>query len=67
MINKKELLLISFTVFLTVLAWVVSDIYHASKVKSILRGFPTPTSLEMRFDPKVFDVLRQRSYDTDLH
>lgn len=67
MINKKELLLISFTVFLTVLAWVIADIYHASKVKGILEGLPTSTSLDIKFDPKVFDTLRQRSYDTGLH
>jgi hypothetical protein len=33
--NKKEFFLISLTVFLIVLAWLVADIYHVSQQEKI--------------------------------
>lgn len=61
--NKKEFLLISFTIFLTVLAWVIADIYHSTKIKSILQDLPTVQSLKLNFDEKIFEELRKREYE----
>ncbi len=58
--NRKEFLIISFTIFLTVLAWVLADIYHASKMRQLLETVPAASSLEIRFDEKVFDSLRAK-------
>ncbi len=58
--NRKEFLIISFTVFLTVLAWVLADIFHAKKTKNILPGTFVNESLTIKFDPELFDKLREK-------
>jgi hypothetical protein len=60
--NRKEVFFISLTIFLTVLAWVLSDIYHTLKLKSV-KSLPSASSLEIRFDPEIFDVLRKKAYE----
>lgn len=57
--NQKELFLISSTVFLTIVAWVVFDLYGIKK--------STPTDAEIdsvrldySIDTKVFEVLRNK-------
>ncbi|MBP7967039.1 hypothetical protein KAZ66_02085 [Candidatus Woesebacteria bacterium] len=57
--NQKELFLISSTVFLTIVAWVVFDLYGIQK--------STPTDadidsvrLDYSIDTNVFEVLRNK-------
>ena len=59
--NSKEFLLISITIFFTVLAWIVADIYHTAVRKSVLKGVPRVESLNVSFDSSVFDKLKARS------
>lgn len=33
--NQKELLIISITVFITIITWIVADIYHISSTQKI--------------------------------
>ncbi len=40
--NKKELLFLSIGVFLTVIAWLVADVYHASTEEKIKSKFDIP-------------------------
>ncbi len=61
--NRKEFLIISFTIFLTVLAWVLSDIYHAARMRELLKSLPSASSFEMKFDEKVFDSLKAKTYE----
>ncbi len=61
--NQKEFLIISFTIFLTVFAWAIADIYHAAKLKSLLKNIPTSESLNIKFEGKVFDNLRVKAYE----
>ncbi len=38
--RKKELLMISIAIFLTVIAWLVADIYHAATAEKIKEQVP---------------------------
>ncbi len=57
--NQKELLFIALTVFLTIVAWVVSDLY------SIHKSTPTDqqiqaVKLEYSIDTTVIDALEKK-------
>ena len=40
--NKKELLLLSIGIFLTVLSWLVADVYHAASEEKIKAKIEIP-------------------------
>jgi hypothetical protein len=51
--NKKELLLISIGIFLTVVCWLIADIYHASvysKNQYQVESMPSMSSYEINKD-----------------
>lgn len=58
--NQKELLLLSFTIFLTIVAWVASDLY------GIYKATPTNAqidsiSLKYKIDTKVLETLKAKT------
>ncbi len=58
--NQKELLFIALTIFLTIVAWVVSDLY------SIRKSTPTDqqiqaVKLEYSIDTNVIDALEKKT------
>ncbi len=58
--NQKELLLLSLTIFLTIIVWVVSDLY------GIFKSTPTNAeiesiSLKYSIDTKVLEILKTKN------
>lgn len=58
--NKKELLFISLGIFLTVIAWVVADIYHASVEDKIKDRIELPNFKDYKIDKKVLEIIKNR-------
>lgn len=59
--KQKEFLIISITVFLTVVAWIVADIYHISSTEKVkLRDTAITQPIQISIDSSVFDVLMQK-------
>ncbi|OGK16258.1 hypothetical protein A3H80_02680 [Candidatus Roizmanbacteria bacterium RIFCSPLOWO2_02_FULL_37_19] len=59
--NKKELLLISITIFFTVVGWIVADLHHVAstqQVKEINPRFSREIKVDLR--PEVIDKLEQK-------
>lgn len=59
--NKKELFLLSVGVFLTVMAWLVADIYHAATQEKIKIKTEIPTLPKYEIKKNVLDVLKAKS------
>jgi len=55
--NKKELLLISIGVFLTVVAWLIADIYHATTEEKIKNKITLPQIVKYQTDENVLKML----------
>lgn len=58
--NKKELLFISIGVFLTVIAWVVADIYHAATEEKIKTRVNVPTLNNYKIEKNLLEVLKNK-------
>lgn len=59
--NKKELLLLSIGIFLTVIAWLMADIYHAATTEKIKSNVETSAQLKKyEIDPVVLNNLELR-------
>jgi len=58
--NKKEILIISISVFLTIAAWVVIDLYHIQqRINDTIKIKPMEIP-NYRMDKKLIDLLRDR-------
>ncbi len=60
--NQKEVFIISVTVFLTVLAWIASDLLHVSRTIKLPDNDPQlrkPITVELK--TSLFDELEARS------
>ena len=61
--NQKELLLITLGIFLTVIAWLMADIYHVSKVKKQVEiRFDLVGPAKIKIDNKIFTELGKKSF-----
>lgn len=59
--KRKEFLVISITIFLTIIAWLIADIYHVStteKVKLINPKVLKP--MNVNIDTKIFKLLEEK-------
>lgn len=60
--KQKELLIISVTVFITIITWIVADIYHISTTQKIAPiQVPTATVKTTTIDTSVLDVLQAKT------
>jgi len=58
--NKKELLIISVSVFLTIAAWVIIDLYHIQqRITETIKIKPVEIP-NYKMDKKLIDLLRER-------
>ncbi len=58
--NKKELLILSVGVFLTIIAWMIIDIYHI-KTSVIVRSKIKSVRLSnYQIDKKIIDILKEK-------
>ena len=59
--NKKELLAISIGVFLTILVWMVADLYHAKQttvVEDVVNQAEVP---DYKINPTIFSILKEKN------
>lgn len=59
--NHKELLLLSIGVFLTVVAWLVADIYHINKTRQIEFSTKIIKKINVPIKSDVFKELKRRT------
>lgn len=58
--NRKELFILSVTIFLTVVIWVVSDILHARAQEHAKLNMSVPSTKEYHLDENIFTILKAR-------
>jgi hypothetical protein len=59
--NQKEILLISLTIFLTVIAWIIADLAHIANTKQIKITNPqVATKIETTIDTSIFTILKNK-------
>ncbi len=59
--KKKELLIISVTVFLTILTWIVADIFHILSTEKVKVLNPTlGQSIQIKIDESIFGKLQNK-------
>lgn len=60
--KQKELLIISVTVFITIITWIVADIYQISTTQKIVPvETSTATVKKTTIDTSVLDVLQAKT------
>jgi len=59
--NRKEVLLLSMGVFLTVICWLIADIYHASTEDKIKSKMSLPQIYKYKISKDVFDTLKNKT------
>lgn len=55
--NRKEFLIIAVAIFLTIVAWVVIDIYHIQRGSYINQEIPPVKIPQFNFDTSLFPQL----------
>ncbi len=59
--KQKEFLIISITVFLTVVAWIVADVYHISSTEKVkLQDVAVVEPIHISIDIGIFDILARK-------
>ena len=59
--NKREILIISICIFLTVVAWLVADIIHTSSTQQLDADIQQVPQVEpIRLKTEVFQLLEQK-------
>jgi len=59
--NKKEILLLSIGVFLTVIAWLVADVYHASTEDKIKSKITLPKVYQYKINKNILEILKNKT------
>lgn len=59
--NKKEILLLSIGVFLTVVAWLIADIYYASTADTIKSKISLPQVQQYKINKDILEILKNRT------
>ena len=59
--NRKEVLLLSIGVFLTVITWLIADIYHASTEDKIKSRIVVPQVNKYEIHRGLLDTLRNKT------
>ncbi len=59
--NKKELMLLSIGIFLTVVAWLIADIYHAATVEQIKTKEEIPTINKYDINKNILQTLKEKT------
>lgn len=59
--NRKELLLLSIGVFLTVISWLIADIYHASTEDKIKSRISLPQTYQYKISTELLETLKNKT------
>lgn len=58
--NKKELMLLSIGIFLTVIAWLIADIHHASTEEKLKTKVELPAVKSYNISKEVLQQLQEK-------
>ncbi|MEK7070463.1 MAG: hypothetical protein AAB966_01515 [Patescibacteria group bacterium] len=58
--NKKEFLLITVCVFISIIIWMVSDIYHKSAEEKIKTTIKVPEIKNYQIDTDILEILERK-------
>lgn len=58
--DKKELLILSIIIFLSVIMWLIADIYHSMSVSKIKESELPPTIINYKVDKNILDLLENK-------
>ena len=59
--NRKEVLLLSIGVFLTVICWLIADIYHASTEDKIKARVSLPQVYQYKINTDLLEALKNKT------
>lgn len=59
--NKKEILFLSIGVFLTVIAWLVADVYHASTEEKIKSKIDIPKLENYKVSKELLETIKNKN------
>lgn len=59
--NRKEVLLLSIGVFLTVVCWLIADIYHASTEDKIKSRISLPQVYHYNISKELLETLKNKT------
>lgn len=59
--NRKEVLLLSIGVFLTVVVWLIADIYHASTEDKIKSRMSLPQVYQYKISKDLLETLKNKT------
>ena len=59
--NQKELFIISITVFLTIVAWMLVDVYKAKTDTSIGAQYTIKPGVNYKLDPAILNRLKEKT------
>lgn len=58
--NKKELLILSIIIFLSIVMWLVADIYHTMSIEKINRSELPPLIVNYKIDKNILNLLEKK-------
>ncbi len=58
--NRKELLLLSVGVFLTIIAWIIADIYHIRQTQQVKFSTDIIKKVDFKIKKQIFNKLKTR-------
>ncbi len=58
--KHKELLYISICIFMTIIAWLVADLYHSANRKTIDTVIADPVLLQYKIDTRIIKLIESK-------
>ena len=58
--NRKEVFLISLTIFLTAVAWMILDVYKIKQEVVVSPEVFSSTIIKYKIDPHILDVIKTK-------
>lgn len=59
--NQKEIFLLSLTIFLTIIAWMLMDIYRIRSNVSTSANLEFKQVVDFKLEPKILKVLKDKA------
>lgn len=58
--NRREFLIISVCIFMTIIAWVVADVYHTQSQDAVETGIAIPAIKSISVNKGLLESIRMR-------
>ena len=59
--NKNELLVISIGIFLTIVVWMVGDLYHTKQTTTVEEVVNQADIPSYKINPTIFSILKEKT------